>query len=201
MVQEQFQGTIGGLLPRLVAVKDEHGAIGQATEGPDMVVSQGGPEGADHVGQADLMGRHDVGVPFDDGDPAELAGGLAGEVDGVEVPSLLEERRLGGVEVLGDAEAGVDHPTLGFGHDPAAEADRAASDVADREDQAAPEAVADVPVAPDGQAGAFEDLDLEARLGGAADHPVTAVGGIADPEGVDDLGREAAASEIRASLV
>ena len=52
MAEEEFERAVGRLLARLVAVEDEHDAVGQAAEGLDVVVGQGRAEGPHDVRQA-----------------------------------------------------------------------------------------------------------------------------------------------------
>ena len=112
-------------------------------EAGDVVVPEGRAQGADDVGQPRLVGGDHVGIPLDHRHPAGLAGGVAGEVGGVEGPALLEDRRLGGVQVLGGLQAGFGvASSRSVRQDSAAEGDGPAAGVVDREDEAAAEAVA-----------------------------------------------------------
>jgi hypothetical protein len=164
-----------------------------------VVVAQGRAQGADDVGQADLVGGDDVGVALDDGDPAGLAGRGPGQVLCVERPALLEQGRLGGVQVLGGAAARLGQLPLEVRQEPAAEADRPAPHVADREDQTPPEPVAGragrLGAAGD-QPGPLQQRGGEARAPALPEQPVAGVGGEPQAEPRDALGREAPPRDV-----
>ena len=64
-----------------------------------------GAVGRDHFGDAGAVERDHVHIAFDDDQPLGGAAGGRGAVDVVECAALVEERRVGGVEVFGLAVA------------------------------------------------------------------------------------------------
>ena len=123
-----------GLLAGRVDVVGEHDPARVARQQRDLARRQRRPQAGDDVLEAGLVGHQGVGIALDDDG---LAAGPAhrplGPVDEVERPALVEQRRRRGVEVLGP---------LPF-QQPAAEPDRVAVLVADREEDAGPELVDD----------------------------------------------------------
>src|SRR5262249_20824285 len=125
----------------------------------------------------------------------ETAARTARLVQAVELASLVEERRLGRVEVLRLAR--VD--------DASAEGDHAAARIANREHHAVAEAVVVTLTLPAGAAFAFDDetgVDEALALGIAAaettQHLVPRVGGVADREALAGRGRETALRQVLA---
>src|SRR5215211_5924198 len=84
------------------------------------------------------MEGDDVHVALDRHHRGAAEGGFAGEVEAVEAAALLEERRFRAVDVF----------RLAVAEGAAAEADRAAAPVADREDDAVEEVFGQMPAAP-----------------------------------------------------
>src|SRR5690606_581978 len=121
-----------------------------------------------------------VDIPLDEEDPAGLPNGSLGEVEAVEELPLVEALGLGRVDVLGEVVA----------EGPAAEADQSPGGVADREDQAVPEAVVGLAAPlrarrqPDRQQVAEGDLAGE-RL----DQVAPPLGGVAEAELLGERGR------------
>ena len=90
-----------------------------------------GAVGRDDLGDAGAVEGDHVHIAFDDDQAPGGAAGGAGAVDVVERAALVEERRVGGIEIFG----------LAVAEDPAAEADHPSARVADREHQPAAETV------------------------------------------------------------
>src|SRR6185437_6022676 len=88
-------------------------------------------EGCDCVRNTRLMQAHGIHVAFDDQQAPEAAAGTPALVQSVELASLVEEDRLGGVEIL--RLAAVDHT--------ATKGDHAPAHVPDGEHDPVPEAV------------------------------------------------------------
>ena len=169
-----------GLLARGIRIEGEDDLARRrvvahdAAERGDVVGAEGGAAGGDRGGDAGQVAGHDVGVPLDDDDPM-AAGDLAlGEVEPVEHPGLLVERRLGGVEVL--------RPVVVVEQPAGAEADDLAGHIADRPDHAAAEAVVDAALALRDEPAGDELVTGEALRGEGVEHRRPALGGEADAE-------------------
>src|SRR5205823_13049618 len=112
-----------------------------------------------------------------------------GEVEAVEVGALVEDRGLRGVEVFG----------LGVAEGTPAEADDLAVAAADREEQAAAEAVVvAAPLALGRQAGLGELLRGVAARGEVGEEGVPGLGGEAEAEALQGWARQAAAGDVAA---
>ena len=105
-----------------------------------------GAVGGDHLRDAGAVEGDDVHIAFDHDQPLGGAARGAGAVDVVERAALVEERGVGRVEIFG----------LAVAEDAPAEGDDPAARVADRDHQAAAEAVVAV--------AAFFGLDQHAGL-------------------------------------
>ena len=160
----------GGHLAGGVAVEGEDDAPGEALEQADLRLGQRGAHRGDDVGVADLVGHDRVHVALDDHRDVGLADGVFGEVEAVEVGALVEDRGLRGVEVFG----------LGVAEGAPAEADDLAVAAADREEQAAAEAVVvAAPLALGRQAGLGELLRGVAARGEVGEEGVPGLGMLA----------------------
>ena len=116
--------SVPGLLAGGVDVVGERDPARVAGQQRDLAGREGRAEAGDDVVEAGLVGHQRVGVALDDDRLACLADRALGLVDEVERPALVEERRRRGVEVLGPVAL----------EEPAAEPDRVAVLVADREE-------------------------------------------------------------------
>ena len=126
-----------GLLAGRVDVIREHDPARVARQQRDLAGRQRGPEAGDDVVEAGLVGHQRVGVALDDDGLVRPPDRALGAVDEVERAALVEERRRRGVEVLGPLPL----------EEAAAQPDRMAALVADREDDPRPELVVDAAAA------------------------------------------------------
>ena len=109
-----------------VAVEAEHQLAGEAEYFVQMLLSRGGAERCEGVGDPRLMQPHHIHVPLDDQQALEVDARLSCLVQPVELPALVKQRGFGRVEVFG----------LALVDDPAAESEHAAARIADRKHQA-----------------------------------------------------------------
>ena len=96
-----------------------------------MILGGGRPQGGDGVADTGLGEAHHVHVSLHHHQPGDIPQGLAGLVQAVEFPALVEQGGLGGIEVF----------RLALAEDAAAEGDRAAPGIPEGEDDAVPEPV------------------------------------------------------------
>ena len=199
LLQEEAARADGGVEAGGVAVEDEEGAVGIAFQKSDVLLREGGALRGDGGAEAARVAADDVDLPFaDEGLAAAVADDvLAREVERVEDASLVEDGRLGTVDVLGGLGARVE--------DAPAEADDLARRVADGEHQAAMEAVV-VVIGPATLLGRGEDADGDELLGGEAvlrgpgEDGALAVGRVADAEALGRFAVELAGGEVVAGL-
>src|SRR4051794_24880854 len=91
----------GGHITRRVRVEAEDNVPGDALQQLGVAVGEGGADGAHHVALPRLVGHHHIHVAlYYHRLPGPLYVG-AGEIKAVEYGALVEDRRLGRVEVLG----------------------------------------------------------------------------------------------------
>ena len=121
----------GGVAARVVAVEAEDELARHAEEAIQVLGRRRRAERRDGVRNARLRETHDVHVAFDDQQPLDLPERLSRLVESVELAPLVEERRLRRVEVL----------RFALVEDAAAEGNRPAARVADREHHAVAEPV------------------------------------------------------------
>ena len=103
-----------------------------------MFLGRGGAQRRHGIGDARLMQAHHVHVAFDDHQAFEVGARLAGLVQTVELAALVEQRRLGRVQVLG----------LALIDDATAEAEDPAARIAYREHQAVSKSIIESALAP-----------------------------------------------------
>ena len=127
----QVAARIAALRPGAVAVEAEDRRGIEAPQALELGFGERGADGRDDFGDAGAVEGDHVHIAFDDDQaPGGPAGGR-GAVDIVESAALVEERRVGRIEIFG----------LAVAEDAAAKGDDAAARVADREHQPAAEAV------------------------------------------------------------
>ena len=114
-----------------VAIEAEHHFADEPEDPLQVIRRRRGAERRDRVGDAGLVQAHDVHVALDHEQALQAARGLPRLVQAVELAPLVEQLRLGRVQVL--RFAGVEHAP--------AEGDRPAARVADRKHHAVAEAV------------------------------------------------------------
>ena len=136
--EEDRGGADRGLAPGGVGVEELDDAVGVAVEELRVLGREGGALGRDGAREAASVAADDVDLPLAHDRLAVLRRGdvALGLVERVEHARLLEDVGLGAVDVFGGALRGVE--------DAGAEGDDAPGLVADREHQAAVEAVAQV---------------------------------------------------------
>ena len=108
--------------------------IGRGDQPPhplELAFGQCGAERRDRLADPGLVDRDHVHIAFDHDQPPGRAAGRAGAIEVEERAALVEQRRIGRVEVFG----------LAIAEDPAAECDRPPARVADRDHQPAAETV------------------------------------------------------------
>ena len=110
-----------------------------------MIFTQGRSQGAHDVAEPHLVRRDHVGVALDHRHPARLSAGGPGEVGRVENRALLEEDRLGAVEIFCDMLPLGGHRSLDLRQNSSAESDRPAPFVMNRKDQPTPKSLAHGP--------------------------------------------------------
>src|SRR2546425_606912 len=130
---EQLLGALGGLASGGVGVEEQDRVVAVAPEEAELRGGEGRAQRRDRLGEAVLVGHEAVHVALDQQRAVLRLDRGAREVGGVEQVALDVERRLGGVEVLG----------LLVAEGSAAERDDATLEVADREEEAAAEAIVD----------------------------------------------------------
>ena len=136
----------------LIPVEEVHDALlGEPGKNPDMIDGEGGTQGGHAVGDPCLMGQDHVGVAFHDDGHTTGHDGVLGLVETEELPVLLEDRGLLGVQVLG----------LPLADDPPAEGDAVSLHVVDGEHDAVVEPVVDLAIADDGHVRIHHLLTLE----------------------------------------
>ncbi|PAV68955.1 hypothetical protein WR25_00105 [Diploscapter pachys] len=182
--ERAMRGPQRRLLPGAVAVEAEDRHVDHPPQSFELCLGQRSAERRDGFVDARLAQRDDVHIALDHQHAVRLARGGGGAVEVVERAALVEERRVGRVEVFGLAVA--DHA--------AAEGDHATAGVADRDHQPAAEAVVGIlPLDLDQQA-AFDErgvaIILQRGLQLAA-----AVGGKAHAEGAGGIRGDAALGE------
>ena len=106
---EEGEGADGGadrgLLPRAVAVEAEDGVGIEPPHALELRLGDGGAVRSDGLGNAGAVEGDDVHIALDYDQALGRAGGGAGEVEVVERAALVEERRVGRVEIFGLALA------------------------------------------------------------------------------------------------
>ncbi len=178
---------------RRVAVEAGDHAFREATEHAQLVGGEGGPERRDDLRDARLGERDEVEVSLDHHHATALADGVAGEAEPVERAALVEDRRLGRVEVLRRRVAGRRRS----GKDAAPERHHATAQIGDREDEAIAEAVDEAARrAPHHQAGGDRVVERQRLRAQVAREVVAATRGVAEPEALHGLGTDAALGEV-----
>ena len=99
--QRDVDGAIGGAPTRLVAVEAEDRLVRHPPQQRELLRRQRRAQRRDRVGKAREGHGDDVDIALDRDHRAPVMGGLAGVVVVVEHVALVEERRLGAVQVLG----------------------------------------------------------------------------------------------------
>ena len=180
------------LLAGRVGVERQHHLVDHPRERRHLLVGDRRPHHPDRLLDPGLVQRQHVGVALDHDRPAALGDRLFGQVDPVEHLALVEEVGLGRVDVLG---------ALVGAHRPAAEAERAAAAVADREHDPLAEAVVLAAASPPlHQADRAQLLDLEAGPLAAHQHLVPGARRVADAEGAQHLLAQPALGQVGARL-
>ncbi len=174
MPEEQLQRAVGGLLVGLVAVEDQDDAVGQAAEGRDVIVAQGGAQGPHHVREPDLVRGDHVGVPFDNSDPAFGPRERSGKIGPIENSAFEEQRRLWGIQILSDTQTAIGFVLFDRGQNPPSEAQGAPALIVNREDQPPPEPLVGdrVLLRSDDQADTLQGRRRDPRLASPGRQPV-----------------------------
>src|SRR6185369_10141001 len=146
----------------------------EAPHALELRLGDGGAVWRDGLGDSGAVEGDDVHIALDDNQAPGAAAGGRSAVDVVERAALVEERRVGGVQILG----------LALAEDPAAERDHPAAGVADGEHEAAAEAVVAVALVRFDQHAGLDELVL-AELFERALEGCAAVGGEAEAEALD----------------
>src|SRR6266404_5730737 len=182
-----------GLLSSGVGVEEGHHLVGVATQQPELGGGEGGAERGHRLAEAVLMGHEAVEVALDEDGPAPVADRSLGDVEGVEHLALDVERGLRGVEVL---------RLLARQRAPA-EGHHAALHVADREEQAATEAVVEAGLVLAGQdePGLHQDVVRDPLPAHDREQRVPALGRVAQAEALAHLGVHPTLLEIGARLL
>ena len=192
---EVGEGALGGadrgLLPGIVAVEAQDRRGLEPPHPLELRLGQRGAVGRDRLGDPGAVERDDVHIAFDHDQPVGLARRGPGAVDIVERAPLVEQDRLGRIEIFG----------LAVAEDAPAKGDDAPALVADREHQPAAEAVVGLLIGLLGadQHAGVDELVLALR-GERGLQPVAAVGREAEPEAGDGGGVDAALGEVAARL-
>ena len=191
--QREVDQPLGGGEAGGVAVEGDDGLGRELPEHLELGLGDGGAERRDRVVDAGLGEGDHVHVALGDDDGAGLGGGGAGRADVVEGAALVEERRVGRVQVL---------RLLPRGDGAGAEGDAAAAGVADREDDAVAEAVVGLPPSCGQRRRARPRPACRGRspCGQMVEERGAAVGRVADLEAVAGGRGEAAAVEVGARL-
>src|SRR3989344_1065606 len=183
--QRAHRGAHRGFLSGRVAVEAENGDGDHPPDQPELRLGQRGAERRDGVADPRLGEREDVHIAFDDDDPVRLPRGGGRLVEIVERAALVEQRRVGRIEIFG----------LAIAQYAAAERDHPPARVADRDHQAPAEPIVGVLVVDRNQHARFDEHRgrefLERFFQRAA-----AVGGEAETEGLARCVRNATLLEI-----
>ena len=133
-----------GLDAGRVRVERQHQPVGVALELPQLWLGECSPHLCHHVRKPGLLCLHHIHVSLDDDGPVLATYGLSCLVQPVQRPALVEERRLGRVNVLGHSVwikcpcAKADHASVRItngNHQPVAEAVVAAAAVVTLDEQ------------------------------------------------------------------
>ena len=130
--QGKVDRAVGGAAPGPVAVEAQDRLVGEAPDERELVLGQRRAERRDGVREARHRHRDHVDIALDRDDGAALMRRLSGLMEVVEEPPLVEERRVGRIEVF-RRHVGA--------HGAAAEGDHPAAPVGDREHHPVAEAV------------------------------------------------------------
>ena len=131
--EQDVAGPEGRAQPGEVAVVEQVGPFRVSADAAGLVRREGCPQPGHREAEAGPVERDDVGKPFRDRRVALAAHGVAGLVESVQLFALVEDRRLGRVDVLGRIGGGVE--------DAATETDRPLAQIVDREHEAPAKAV------------------------------------------------------------
>src|SRR5439155_18772742 len=143
--------------------------------------------GGDDVGETRLVAGDGVEVALDDHRRALLSDRRARLVEAVQRGALVEQRGLGGIDVLA---------LLIRAHGPAAEGDRPATPIADRDHQSVTEPVPQPVLVLEDQPGRDALVLAETFLLQVGKEAAALVRGVADPEGVDRLLGDTALGQV-----
>ncbi|OQA38109.1 MAG: hypothetical protein BWY52_03298 [Chloroflexi bacterium ADurb.Bin325] len=188
----RLQAAQGGLLARGVRVQRQGDVAAVALDLAHLRLGQRGAHPRDDVRHADLVRADDIHVALDEHGQVCIADGLAGHVQPEQHAALVEERRLRRVHVLGRGMRGV------LPQDARAEADHPALHIADRDHEAAAEAVV-VPhpvIALDQQPGFLDLLGPVALVEQPRLERIPAIERVAQLPGFPGLLRQAAPLKI-----
>ena len=150
LADEHLQRPLGGGRAGGVGVEHQHRLVGEAADQPNVPVGQGRAHRGHYAFHARLQRDQRVEIAFNDDGPAAVADRIARPVEPVQLAGLVEQQRVGAVDVLG---------LFVIGQRPPAEADRIARQVEDREHQpiAEPVVAAGRALAADRQPGGRQD--------------------------------------------
>ena len=158
----ELDGSLGGALPRLVAVEHADDAPPRkASDHLDMVEREGRAEGGNGVLDARLVHRDDIRIALADNGAVLAHHGVLGTIEGKEMLTLAKDGRILGVEVLG----------LGVGEHAPAKADGATLLVIDGKHRTVKEAVPKASPAPEGEICRKDLLITEALVTQVRDEP------------------------------
>ncbi len=191
--QGKVQRPVGGLEAGTVAIKAEDGFGHGAPEDAELVLGQRRAERRHRLAEARPVQGDHVDIAFNRDQAVVLVRGLAGLVEIVEHFALVEDRRLGRVEVF-RRHVRTERA--------AAKGDDAAALVADRKhDTVAETVIADgIVLVNDDEAGLDHLLERHALAGELVAEPRPVIAGIADAEFLLHGGGEIAVGEIAAGL-
>ncbi len=186
--QEHLQPAVGRLCPGRVGVENQDHLPGVAAQQPDVLLGKRRAQRGDDVGYPGLERDKRVEVSLSHHGRAGGDDALAGPVKRVKVAGLVEQDRLGAVEVLG-AVVGVQSP--------AAKGDNLAAGVQDREHQAVAEAVVVAAlVALDHQPGGGELGVAHVFASRRPQQAVPSARGVAQAEAFDGIVRKSPAAGV-----
>ena len=100
LLEEELYTPVTGLLSGCVRVKDQDHALGVPSQKLDVFSGQGGAEGGDDIGDAELVRHEDIRVSLDHDSGPPLSDRAFGFVQPIEAGALVEEDGLRRIEVL-----------------------------------------------------------------------------------------------------
>ncbi len=105
--QRPRYGAHCGALSGSVAIETQDRALDLPPQQFDLVLGQRGPQRGDRLADARVGQRDRIHIALDDDHPPALPRGGGGAVQIVERAALVEQRRVGTVEIFGGAGVGL----------------------------------------------------------------------------------------------